>query len=169
MHKNPEGPVTWRGDKCMGCRYCMVSCPFDVPKFEYMSANPRIMKCQMCFSRLAEGEVPACVAGCPAGATSFGTRTAMIEEGNRRIWAEPEKYVHRIWGEHEVGGTSWLYLASVPFDEIGLRTDLGQEPVPALTKEFLYAVPFVITLLPPLLLGLSEATKGRDSETREEV
>lgn len=169
MHKTSDGPVVWRGDKCMGCRYCMVSCPFDVPKFEYFSANPRIRKCQMCFSRLSEGEVPACVAGCPAGATSFGTRAEMIEEGNRRIWAEPDKYVHRIWGEREVGGTSWLYLASVPFEEIGLRTDVGDEAVPALTKEFLYAVPFVITLVPPLLLGLSEATRDRSGEPREEV
>jgi Fe-S-cluster-containing dehydrogenase component len=169
MHKESDGPVVWRADKCMGCRYCMVSCPFDVPKFEYFSANPRIRKCQMCFSRLAEGEVPACVAGCPANATRFGTRAEMIEEGNRRIWAEPDKYVHRIWGEHEVGGTSWLYLASVPFEEIGLRTDVGTEPVPALTKEFLYAVPFVITLVPPLLLGLSEATRDRSSDTREEA
>jgi Fe-S-cluster-containing dehydrogenase component len=169
MHKTSDGPVIWRGNKCMGCRYCMVSCPFDVPKFEYFSSNPRIRKCQMCFSRLEEGEVPACVAGCPAGATSFGTRAEMIEEGNRRIWAEPDKYVHRIWGEREVGGTSWLYLASVPFEEIGLRTDLGEEPIPSLTKEFLYAVPFVITLVPPLLLGISEATKRSDVTTREEV
>ncbi|MEJ2547184.1 MAG: 4Fe-4S dicluster domain-containing protein [Gemmatimonadota bacterium] len=169
MHKTSEGPVVWRPDKCMGCRYCMVSCPFDVPKFEYFSANPRIRKCQMCFARLAEGEAPACVSGCPAGATQFGTRAEMLEEGHRRIWSEPEKYVHRIWGEHEVGGTSWLYLSSVPFEEIGLRTDVGEEPVPALTKEFLYAVPFVITLVPPLLLGISEATRRSSDDVREEV
>jgi len=169
MHKTSSGPVIWRGKKCMGCRYCMVSCPFDVPKFEYFSANPRIQKCQMCFSRLSEGEVPACVAGCPAGATSFGPRSAMLEEGHQRIWSEPDKYVHGIWGEEEAGGTSWLYLAAVPFDEIGLRTDVGNEAYPVLTKEFLYAVPFVLTLVPPLLLGISEATKSGGSEPEEEA
>lgn len=169
MYKTASGPVIWRGDKCMGCRYCMVSCPFDVPKFEYFSANPKIQKCQMCFSRLSEGEVPACVAGCPAGATSFGPRSAMLEEGHKRIWSEPDKYVHSIWGEQEAGGTSWLYLSAVPFDEIGLRTDVGTEAYPALTKEFLYAVPFVLTLVPPLLLGVSEATKRRDAGQEEEA
>jgi Fe-S-cluster-containing dehydrogenase component len=169
MYKTSSGPVIWRGNKCMGCRYCMVSCPFDVPKFEYFSANPKIQKCQMCFDRLSEGEVPACVSGCPAGALTFGPRSAMLEEGHKRIWSEPDEYVHSIWGEQEAGGTSWLYLSAVPFGEIGLRTDVGTEPYPALTKEFLYAVPFVLTLVPPLLLGISEATKRRDAGQEEEA
>ena len=169
MYKTSSGPVIWRGNKCMGCRYCMVSCPFDVPKFEYFSANPKIQKCQMCFERLSEGEVPACVSGCPAGALTFGPRSAMLEEGHKRIWSEPDEYVHSIWGEQEAGGTSWLYLSAVPFGEIGLRTDVGTEPYPALTKEFLYAVPFVLTLVPPLLLGISEATKRRDAGQEEEA
>ncbi len=105
----------------------------------------------------------------PAGATSFGPRSAMLEEGHKRIWSEPDKYVHSIWGEQEAGGTSWLYLSAVPFEEIGLRTDVGNEAYPVLTKEFLYAVPFVLTLVPPLLLGVSEATKRRGSDPEEEA
>ncbi len=158
MHKTEDGPVIWRGEKCMGCRFCMLSCPFDVPKFEYDSANPRIQKCRMCWERLEEGRVPACVEKCPAGCTTFGSRAEMLELAYRKIYAEPDKYVHHVYGEHEAGGTNVLYLSSVPFDQIGFRTDLGETPYPDLTKEFLYAVPFVLTLFPPLLLAVSRAT-----------
>jgi hypothetical protein len=139
----------------------MLSCPFDIPKFEYDSPNPRIQKCQMCWGRLQEGEVPACVANCPAKAIVFGPRDEMLELGKERIYAEPEKYVHHIYGEDEVGGTSVLYLSAVPFEQIGFRTDLGAESYPTLTKEFLYSVPIVDIALPVFLLGLAKATKGR--------
>ncbi len=168
MLKTPEGPVVWREDKCMGCRFCMLSCPFDVPKFEYDSANPRIQKCHMCWERLEEGEVPACVESCPYEAITFGPRSEMIDEARRRIYQEPDKYVHQIYGEHEAGGTSWLYLASVPFDQLGFRTDLGTTPYPDLTREFLYAVPFVLTVIPPFLLALSKASKNGESAASAE-
>jgi Fe-S-cluster-containing dehydrogenase component len=161
MSKTSQGPVTWDGDKCMGCRFCMLSCPFDVPKFEYDSPNPRIQKCQMCWSRLEEGQVPACVEACPAKAIVFGRRDELLELAKERIYTEPDKYVHHVYGEHEVGGTSVLYLASVPFEQIGFRTDLGSESYPTLTKEFLYSVPIVDIALPVFLLGLAKATKGR--------
>ena len=162
LAKSEAGPVVWREDKCMGCRYCMISCPFDVPKFEYDNPNPAIRKCQMCASRLVEGQKPACVENCPAGALSFGSRREMLDEAHRRIATEPDKYVHHIYGENEAGGTSWLYLSAVPFGEIGFPTEIGSEAYPVLTKEFLYAVPFLLTIFPPLLLAVSEATKARD-------
>ncbi|MBI3983259.1 MAG: 4Fe-4S dicluster domain-containing protein [Gemmatimonadetes bacterium] len=168
MHKTPAGPVAWTANKCMGCRFCMVSCPFDMPKFEYDSAVPRIQKCVLCWERLEEGKQPACVESCPSGALSFGPRAERLEEARRRIYAEPDKYVHHVYGEHEAGGTSWLYLASVPFEQIGLPTDVGDEPYPALTREFLYSVPFVEILVPTFLLALSAATKReKDREAAE--
>jgi len=168
MHKTAEGPVVWNGDKCMGCRFCMLSCPFDVPKFEYNSPNPRIQKCRMCWERLQDGEAPACVSGCPAKATAFGTRTEMLELARERIYADPDKYVHHIYGEHEAGGTSVLYLASVPFSQLGFRTDIEMEPYPTFTREFLYAVPFVLTMVPPFLLAVSKATKHSETPLEEE-
>jgi len=168
MHKTPGGPVAWDVDKCMGCRFCMVSCPFDVPKFEYDSPTPEIRKCQMCFDRLEEGKLPACVANCPFGALTTGTRSDLLREGRRRIIENPDGYVDHIYGEREAGGTSVLYLASVPFDQLGFRTDLSQEAYPSYTKEFLYAVPMVLTLVPPLLLGLNRAT-DRSEPNEEEV
>jgi len=160
MKKTPEGPVVWREDKCMGCRFCMISCPFDVPKFEYDSANPRVLKCGMCWERLEEGELPACVKACPMKALTFGPRSEMIEEARRRFYDAPDRYVHHIYGEHEAGGTSMLYLASVPFEQLGFRTDLGTTPYPDLTRGFLYSVPFILTVAPPFLLALSKASRA---------
>jgi Fe-S-cluster-containing dehydrogenase component len=169
MHKTATGAVDWDGRKCMGCRFCMVSCPFNVPKFEYHSANPKITKCVMCVDRLAQGEEPACVAGCPAGALLFGRRRDLIEEARTRIYTEPGRYVPHIYGEHEAGGTSWLYLAKVPFDQLGFRTDLGNTAFPMYTKEFLYSVPLALTLVPPFLLAVNRATARRHPEEEREV
>jgi len=167
MFKNDEGPVTWRGKKCMGCRYCMVSCPFDVPKFEYHSPNPKIVKCDMCFDRLQEGLTPACAEQCPTEAIVFGTRRELITEARRRINEDPALYYDHIYGEHEAGGTGYLYISPVPFEELGLNTALQKSSYPALTKGFLYAVPSIFVLWPALLLGLHQATKNNDQSEDE--
>jgi len=168
MYKTKEGPVIWRGDKCMGCRFCMVSCPFDVPKFEYHSANPKILKCDMCFDRLQEGKIPACVESCPEGAIVFGTRRELIKEARRRIHENPDLYKDHIYGEHEAGGTGLLYLAPVNMDELGFKTNLQNESYPSLTKGFLYSVPSVFVLVPALLLGIHEATKNNHQTEDDE-
>jgi Fe-S-cluster-containing dehydrogenase component len=159
MLKTPEGPVIWRESKCMGCRFCMISCPFDAPKFEYDSAVPKIQKCRLCWERLQEGERPACVENCPAEALTFGKRSELIAEARRRIYEDREGYVDHIYGEHEVGGTGWLYLAAAPFEQLGFRADLGNVAYPRLTEDFLYGVPIVLTLWPAFLLALARATK----------
>ena len=167
MYKTKEGAVIWRGDKCMGCRYCMVSCPFDIPKFEYHSSNPKIEKCNMCYGRLREGKIPACVENCPAEALIFGKRRDLIKEARKRINENPEQYVDHIYGEHEAGGTGFLYLSAVPFNELGLNTSLQTESYPALSKGFLYSVPTIFVLWPALLLGIHEATKNNNSNEEE--
>ena len=161
MLKTDEGPVIWREDKCMGCRSCMIACPFDVPKFDYNSPNPKIQKCRMCFELLQEGRQPVCVENCPAEALLFGKRRDLIEIAKARIFAEPEKYNHTIYGEHEVGGTGVIYLASVPFEELGFRNDLGTVSYPEFNKTFLYSVPAVLILWPAFLLGLHSASVER--------
>jgi len=165
MLKTKKGPVVWRESKCMGCRFCMISCPFDIPKFEYHSPVPKIQKCRMCWERLGQGEIPACVEDCPEDAIVFGTRKELLEVAKTRIYQNPDRYYHHVYGEHEVGGTGWMYLSPVPFEQIGFRTDLGTEPYPNLTREFLYAVPVILALIPAFLLGVSSATrKGNDEE-----
>ena len=167
MHKTEQGPVIWRGDKCMGCRYCMVSCPFDIPKFEYHSPNPKIVKCDMCFDRQQEGKLPACVENCPAEALMFGTRRELLAEAHKRIAENPDQYFDHIYGETEAGGTSFLYLSPVPFEELGFNTKIQRSSYPALTKGFLYSVPTVFVLWPVLLLGIQEATKNNHVKTEE--
>jgi formate dehydrogenase iron-sulfur subunit len=167
MFKTKEGAVIWRGDKCMGCRYCMVSCPFDIPKFEYHSANPKIEKCSMCYRRLKEGKIPACVENCPAEAMVFGPRRDLLKEARKRINDNPEQYVDHIYGEHEAGGTGFLYLAGVPFNELGMNTLIQKESYPGLSKGFLYSVPTIFVLWPAILLGIREATKNNHSNAEE--
>jgi Fe-S-cluster-containing dehydrogenase component len=165
MEKRKEGPVTW-DTNCMGCRYCMPSCPFEIPKFEYQSSNPKIQKCNLCWSRLKKGEKPACVENCPEEALLFGSRRKLLEEANRRIYQKPGEYLTHIYGEHEVGGTGYLYLSKVPFEQIGFRTDLGTTPYPEFTKGFLYAVPLVLLLWPAFLIGVNTLTKREDERKR---
>lgn len=166
MEKRKEGPVTW-STNCMGCRYCMPSCPFEVPKFEYQSSNPTIRKCNLCWDRLKKGEKPACVEACPEEALLFGTRKELIEEANRRIYQKPGEYFPHIYGKHEVGGTGFLYLSKVPFEQIGFRTDLGTTPYPEFTKGFLYSVPLVLLLWPAFLIGVNTVTKREEDKRRK--
>lgn len=165
MLKTEEGPVIWREDKCMGCRYCMISCPFDVPKFEYNSATPRIQKCRMCWERVTKGGKPACVENCPAEALTFGPRGELLELARQRIYQEPGRYVSHIYGEHEAGGTGWLYLSPVPFTELGFPSGIRDGSYPELTRDFLTAVPLVLTVWPAFLLALNRATSSDESET----
>ena len=167
MYKTPEGAVTWRGEKCMGCRYCMLSCPFDMPKFEYSSANPRVSKCIMCYEkRLQEGKVPACVEACPVEAVEFGMKHKLLDIARTRIYSDP-KYVRHIYGEHEAGGTGVLYISKVPFEQLGFRTDVGTVAYPEYTKPFLYSVPLVLLLAPTLMAGISKARKKSASHHEE--
>lgn len=169
MEKTPEGPVIWHPDRCMGCRFCMLSCPFDVPKFEYDSWNPRISKCRMCWERLEDGQVPACVENCPAEALVFGRRSDLIVEARRRIALDPDTYVTHIYGEREAGGTSFLYLSSVPFEQLGFRTDLGEVAYPEMTRGFLTSVPVVLLVWPAFLLGLAQASQRAETVSNEEI
>jgi Fe-S-cluster-containing dehydrogenase component len=152
MEKQSNGAVTYRSDLCLGCRYCMVACPFDVPKFEYSKASPLIRKCTFCFARQEQGEQPGCVEACPQEALKFGKRSDLIEEAGKRIAGSPEAYVHHIYGQHEAGGTSWLYLAAARFEKLGLP-ELGQKEYPELTSGAMGTVPAVLLIWPALLAG----------------
>lgn len=135
FQKREGGAVTWEPARCIGCRYCQVACPFNVPKFEWYDATPRIVKCDLCAERRAEGREPACTAVCPAKAVVFGKREDLLAEAKRRIAAAPERYQPTVFGETEGGGTQCLVLgpANVRYTELGLP-DLGDEPTPELAR-----------------------------------
>jgi Fe-S-cluster-containing dehydrogenase component len=154
LEKQPTGPVTYDASKCMGCRYCMVACPFEIPKYEYDALAPRVRKCTFCAPRQAAGLKPACAEVCPSGALTFGRRGELLELAKTRIYTNPNKYLHHVYGEHEAGGTSWLYISDVPFEKLALRTGMPEAQYPGLVAGALSAPPFVMTLWPPLLMGL---------------
>jgi Fe-S-cluster-containing dehydrogenase component len=167
--KTPEGAVVYDPDICLGCRYCMLACPFYVPAYEYDNAfSPRIRKCTMCHERVKAGGVPACVEACPTETLIFGKRRDLLRIARERIDKEPGKYVDHIYGEHEAGGTSWLYLSPVPFDQVGFKTNVGEKPYPELTRGFLSAVPLVLTIWPALLGGFYLFSQNRHEASGDE-
>jgi formate dehydrogenase iron-sulfur subunit len=169
MEKTKEAAVIYHKNRCMGCRYCMVACPFDIPKFEYNSPTPFVWKCIFCYERQQRGEQPACAEVCPTGATLFGKKRDLLEIARTRIYTEPDKYLHHLYGEHEVGGTGWLFLLGAPQEHLGLRTNLGTTPYPELTSGFLYGVPLVFVLWPSLLIGLNYLIKETEEPGEKEA
>jgi Fe-S-cluster-containing dehydrogenase component len=121
LHKDALGIVGWSGELCIGCRYCQIACPYNIPKFEWTAINPKIVKCELCRQRIAQGGIPACVEICPAHAVIYGRRADLLAEARRRIAARPGFYYRdHVYGETEGGGTQVLYLSHVPFDKLGL-------------------------------------------------
>lgn len=168
--KTPEGAVIYNPDVCVGCRTCMIACPFYIPTFKYSDAfHPRIQKCVFCYdTRLKHGKPPACVEACPQEALTFGKREDLIKIGRRRIEENSNHYMDSIYGEYEAGGTSWLYLSSVPFDQVGFNTELPHQPILDSVKNFLGIVPMVLTIWPALFTGfhLLATRKDKSKESK---
>ncbi|MCU0372542.1 MAG: 4Fe-4S dicluster domain-containing protein [Ignavibacteria bacterium] len=171
--KNDDGSVTWDTDKCIGCRYCMVACPFQVPTYDYDRAiDPLIRKCDLCEDRRKGGEkLPACVAICPNEALIFGKKGDILQIAKKRIKRNPDTYINHIYGEHEVGGTTWIYIASKDFGKLKMPP-LSLNPAPGISESiqhgiFAYFVPPVTIYA---LLGLMMwVTKKRKNEKGEKI
>jgi len=167
--KTKQGSVTYDESVCVGCRYCMIACPFEIPTYEYDEPlSPRIMKCTFCHPRVTQGLLPGCVEACPTEALSFGKREDMLHLARERIRKYPGRYVDHVYGEHEMGGTSWLYLSGVPFRDLGMREDLGTTPAPELTSGALATVPMVVALWPVLLTGIYAISKRKEKISKRE-
>jgi formate dehydrogenase iron-sulfur subunit len=173
FQKTAAGPVVYAKEKCIGCRYCILACPFDVPKYEWESRAPKVTKCTLCADLVAAGQQPACVQACPVGARIFGDREALLAEARARIQANGKKYVDQVYGAEEVGGTSVLLLSSVPFRSLGFREGLGRQPLPLLTWRALSEIPNVVTAGGALLFGIWWITNRRtmvaEERAREEA
>lgn len=154
LQKQDNGAVTYDVSRCIGCRYCMVACPFQIPAYEYHNPiTPRVQKCTFCFSRVAEqGKWPGCAAICPVEAITFGKRSDLLDQAHQRIDDDPLNYVHRVYGENEVGGTSWLYISKVPFEKLD-SYNLPTQYMPKLTETIQHGL-FAYLWAPITLFGL---------------
>jgi formate dehydrogenase iron-sulfur subunit len=190
LYRQADGPVSYDAAKCIGCRYCMLACPWDVPTAEWDSLAPKIQKCTHCADRTGQpppvsfnGQslaqegisqflerigVPACVKACPADALRFGEREEMLAEAKRRMAARPERYVDHIYGEKEAGGTSVLYLSAVPFADLGFP-ELSEKPYPSYTRLALKLVPPAVLALGAVLGAAYTRFKNRSSAVAAEA
>ncbi|MGE3959988.1 MAG: hydrogenase 2 operon protein HybA [Vicinamibacterales bacterium] len=165
LTKGPNGIVSYNVDYCVGCRYCEIACPFNVPKFQWASNTPQIVKCELCRERLAEGQEPACTEVCPRHAVIFGKRSELLLEAKRRIAAEPDKYQAKVYGETEAGGTQCLYISHVPFEKLGLPT-LDDTPAPELARNIQHTV-YKGFIAPVALYGILGAVMLRNRRAAE--
>lgn len=153
MQKTPEGAVVYDTEQCMGCRYCMLACPYGIPRYDWDLAVPYVRKCSMCHHRIVQGKKPACVEACTEKATIFGDRDELIREAHRRIEMQPSKYIGKVFGEREVGGSSVLYLSDIPLGFLSVGTRLEEGPLPSLTWAALNKVPAVAVGMGALMTG----------------
>jgi Fe-S-cluster-containing dehydrogenase component len=153
LTKSADGAVVYNPTICIGCRYCQVACPFEVPAYEFdVALKPRVRKCEFCTDRAkGTGANPACAASCPTEALVFGARTALLAMARERLRKRPDRYVNHIYGEKEVGGTSWLYLTGRPTAELGLLK--LPERAPALRTEAIQHGIFKYGVLPIAFYG----------------
>ncbi|MGB2988103.1 MAG: 4Fe-4S dicluster domain-containing protein [Phycisphaerae bacterium] len=173
MRKQPNGAVTYDAWKCMGCRYCMVACPFEMPTYEYNNVfTPQVRKCTFCSDEgnPYKGDVPACVQACPKQCLVYGKRSELLANAHTRIKRHPDVYVDHVYGEHEAGGTSWLYVSGVPFEEIGF-VQIGAEAPPRLSEAIQHGV--FNHFIPPIawcgVLGLAMWLTRPESPQEEEA
>jgi Fe-S-cluster-containing dehydrogenase component len=139
LQKGKMGVVSYDVSKCVGCRYCETVCPFNVPKFQWAKVAPKIVKCEFCKERLAAGKEPACTTVCPRKAVIFGKYTDLLDEAHRRLQDNPGKYVNKVYGEHELGGTQVLYLSPIEFEKLGFRFK-QDESVPNLQQSVSHGI-----------------------------
>jgi len=155
LQKTNDGPVIYDANRCIGCRYCMLACPFGIPKYEWDKRLPKVQKCIMCYDqRVSKGMQPACTSVCPTGATKFGDRDDLIVEAERRIANNPGRYVDHIYGLTEAGGTSVLFISPISFADLGFKTTIRDEPYPKLTWDVLSKIPSIVSFGGVLMIGL---------------
>jgi formate dehydrogenase iron-sulfur subunit len=165
LHKTAAGPVVYDAYKCIGCRYCMTACAFQVPKYEWTALNPKVRKCILCPDR----KDTACAEACPVGATKVGEREDLVREAQDRIRTNPDKYVNHIYGLNEVGGSSVLMLSSVEFGQFGLPMNLPTDPLPGRTLRVLEKIPDFVPLWGLVLGGVYWVSHRREEVAAAEA
>ncbi len=181
LKKQKNGPVIYDPSKCMGCRYCMIACPFQIPKWEWHEALPFVRKCTMCYPLQQKGKIPACVESCPGDGTNgpaliFGTRHRLLYEGEKRIHSKKDNYHPHIFGRDELGGTGVLYLLPKDLtpELVDFPSNLGKRSIPSYAKSPQSTVPYWVGGLGTFCVSLNWIIQRRqklmsdqDEENRE--
>ena len=172
--KSPKGAVIYDPDKCIGCRYCMLACPFHIPRYEWNVTKPFMKKCNLCYDRIKDNELPACVEACPNKAIVFGDRNKLLKQAHRTINSKPEKYLQHVWGEKEYGGTSILCISDIDLAKTGW-SDKPVTPIPHLTEPLIEKTPVIGLTVGGFLVGLNWIIRrrmefsGQNGETKNQT
>jgi formate dehydrogenase iron-sulfur subunit len=170
--KSKEGAVIYDPDKCIGCRYCMLACPFHIPRYEWNEVKPFMKKCDLCFDRIRDNKLPACVQVCPQKAIIFGERNKLLNQAHSIINNNKNKYLNHVWGEKEYGGTSVLYISDISLDSMGW-SDKPETPIPHFTEPLIEKTPVVGLTVGGFLVGLNWIIRrrmelsGQDDKSKE--
>lgn len=170
LEKTKEGPVIYHGDVCIGCRYCMAACPFNIPKYQWEEVFPLVQKCDFCADRQVQGLPPACAEACKNNVLLYGKRSELLKIARERIEAQPDVYQNHIYGEFELGGTSILYISDVAFEKLGLPTYAGTA-LPGLTWPWMSAVPGIFVGMASLMTGIyffRKRSEDKQKKSKEE-
>jgi len=167
LSKDKTGAVRYDVTKCIGCRYCMVACPFEIPAYEYHNPiTPKVMKCTFCYDRISKDKgVPGCATICPTEALTFGKRKTLLTVAKKRLKENPGKYISHIYGEKEAGGTSWLYISAIPFKKVNLPV-LSNTPSPKLSETIQHSL-FSYLWSPIALFGVIGAVMFKSNKTSD--
>jgi formate dehydrogenase iron-sulfur subunit len=168
LHKTEIGAVVYDSNKCLGCRYCMMACPFGIPRYDWDKTVPYIEKCILCYDMIVKGGQPACTEACPTGATIFGNRNDLLKLAHQRIKENPGKYINKVWGEHEIGGTSVLYVSDIDLGFLSYQTNLPTSPMPEETSAAMKSVPFAFVGMGGIMLGLNWIIRRRMELSKEQ-
>jgi len=164
--KSKEGPVIYDPDKCIGCRYCMLACPFHIPRYEWNATKPFMKKCNMCYDRIKENKQPVCVQACPQNAIIFGNRKDLLKLANSLIKNNRGKYLNHIWGQKEYGGTSVLYVSDIDLSKMGWP-DKNISAIPTITEPLIEKTPAIGITVGGFLIGLNWIIKRRMELTKQ--
>lgn len=167
LHKTSFGAVIYDSDKCLGCRYCMMACPYGIPRYDWEQAVPYVRKCILCYDRVEQGKQPACTEVCPVQATIFGERDALLAEAHKRINENPGKYIDKVYGETEIGGTSVLYISDIDLSFLSYQSNMGDRPLPDTTRAAMGSVPFAFVGMGSFMYGLHWVIKRRMKRQEE--
>jgi formate dehydrogenase iron-sulfur subunit len=166
FQKTKEGAVIYYPHNCVGCRYCMIACPFGIPKFEWNKPIPVLTKCMLCSGKVAKGERPACVSVCPTNVMTFGDHDVLLKRA-KEIVANHSNYIKHIYGEEEAGGTSWIYISDTPFEKLGFKTNVPKKSIPSYTAKYMHFTPIFGIIWACVLTGLYFLTKPRKKKKQK--